>query len=434
MEIIDKVKQDIKILQKRIDEFTTSNNQLLIRTMKINKTINDFNTLYYNLKNDSKLRAINWSEFKSLLNKNDDELSFDEDCVLISGPFIKSQQMILDGSTKRIIINSNVILGKDELCNLAYMFCECSELETVNVSKMIFENRNYNLESMFEDCLSIKNIIIGDFSTCYIETVKNMFKNCKELEKINLEKHFCSNIDCYYESLFEGCNKLVNVGDVLNVVDVSRLSSSKSQKCMFKNCNSIKRVSLPNKWIINNCDLSSMFENCLQLEVVANIDLLTFKFYNNFNLENMFKNCEKIDYVDLSEWANAEKKKCIVDCLSTCMNCYKLTTFKMFSWASLRLLTSMFENCEKLSNVYMMDNMLNEGFGCQNMFNNVKTNGLNIIMPALTMWKIISSNVSGLFDTKGIMKDKESINNYKFTFEYNSDNNTQILKSVESYR
>ena len=60
--------------------------------------------------------------------------------------------------------------------------------------------------------------------------------------------------------------------------------------------------------------------------------------------------------------------------------------------------------------------------------------GFAVIMPAISMTKIINSNNSGLTDANNIMKDKETVNNYKFVFKRDVNTNKQNLVSVENYK
>ena len=89
------------------------------------------------------------------------------------------------------------------------MFKNCSELQILDVSA--FNTSNVvDMSSMFEGCLNLKVLDLSDFDTAKISAVDKMFYNCFYLTHLNLSGW---NLDKLQQkkSMFEGCNELKTI-------------------------------------------------------------------------------------------------------------------------------------------------------------------------------------------------------------------------------
>jgi len=62
------------------------------------------------------------------------------------------------------------------------MFCECSSLTNINLSKFNTNNVT-DMSGMFCECSSLTNINLSNFNTNHVNNMENMFYRCKKLNK-----------------------------------------------------------------------------------------------------------------------------------------------------------------------------------------------------------------------------------------------------------
>ena len=137
---------------------------------------------------------------------------------------------------------------KELLTNANYMFCECEQLFSVDLSNYVT-----NMSSMFLKCSSLNSLTLSDFNNNMVTNMTSMFSNCSSLTSLNL-----SNLD---------------------TIHVNNMSY------MFFNCSSLKSLNLSNFNTINVTDMSYMFSECSSL---TSLNLFSFKINNNTDINSMF--------------------------------------------------------------------------------------------------------------------------------------------------
>jgi surface protein len=179
------------------------------------------------------------------------------------------------------------------------MFESCKELEYLDVSS--FDTSNVTkMELMFGFCDKLKSIKgIYNFNTINCENMNSMFCECKELEYLDLSNFKTSNVtDMGW--MFSKCFKLIHIIGItnFNTINVIKMNS------MFDECKELEYLDLSNFNTSNVVDMSYMFSKCYKLKEIKGINK-----FNTSKVTNkifMFQNCEKLNYSDIPSFKETE--------------------------------------------------------------------------------------------------------------------------------
>ena len=227
--------------------------------------------------------------------------------------------------------------------DLSCFFKHFKNLEEIDLSK--FDTTNVtDMESMFEDCESLKEINFHDtFNTKNVTNMKYMFRNCKNLQKIDLSKFDTTNVtDMVY--MFENCKKLQKI-DCINKLDATNVINMGS---MFKDCKSLANINLSNFKTSEVTDMKSMFEGCESLKEI-NFSK-TFNTKNVTDMEYMFRDCKSLTNIDLSNFETSE----VTNMRSMFYGCILLDQINLsenFKTSNVNDMSFMFESCKNLKNL-----------------------------------------------------------------------------------
>jgi surface protein len=133
------------------------------------------------------------------------------------------------GKYKIYLVFKNII----EDCS--YMFANCKDIKKINLKPFKIEN-NINMSHMFDGCQGLKYLDPPEmYSIKAIKGLSYLFKDCKNLEEIDLSFIPSYNIDTTDIShMFEGCENLKKVNiEYLNTKKVTNMSY------VFKDCKNI---------------------------------------------------------------------------------------------------------------------------------------------------------------------------------------------------
>ena len=115
---------------------------------------------------------------------------------------------------------------------------------------------------MFDGCCKLKLIIgINNFNTINVTTMKGMFKNCNELENLDLSGFNTSNVT-NMERMFKKCCKLKKIKGINNF-DIKKVSNMNG---MFEECNELEYLILSKFNASNTVPLNKNFINELNEE------------------------------------------------------------------------------------------------------------------------------------------------------------------------
>ena len=113
-----------------------------------------------------------------------------------------------------------------------------------------------NLNSLFTQCLSLKNINFLNFITSNVIDMANMFNGCSQLQSLDLSNFDTTKVSNMV-SMFEKCSQLQSV--MLSSFDTTSVTNMRR---MFSGCSSLKSLDLSNfdtpllestYYMFNNC-------------------------------------------------------------------------------------------------------------------------------------------------------------------------------------
>ena len=307
--------------------------------------------------------------------------------------------------------------------NSAYMFCYCSNLTTLDVSKFdtsnvtdmkgmfygcssltsldlsSFDTSNVtNLSAMFYGCSNLTNINISSFRTPKLERMAGMFFNCSSLASLDLSNFDTSNVitmcvptsetvEQHY-GLFSECENLGSIifGDNFSTSQLTYMNS------MFYNCSKLTSLDLSKFDTSNVTDMSCMFSGCSGL---TSLDLSKFNTSNVTNMSNMFASCSKLTDTGLNVGNFNTSNVTMMDFMF--YECSGLTSLDVsnFNTSKVTNMYSMFYKCSSLESLNLSSFDLSKVTLCYNFLDDctvltkietpkIKPGTINIHLPSGT--------------------------------------------------
>ena len=137
---------------------------------------------------------------------------------------------LFDGSAATKIV---ILRCGSEIKNMNSMFYNCSSLKELDLSKFNTDKVT-DMSYMFNDCVNLLSLDLSNFNTVNVKDMFGMFYNCRSLTILDLSKFNTS-----------------------NVTDMSY---------MFNNCSSLNNLDLSKFNTTNVTDMSYMFDKCFKEE------------------------------------------------------------------------------------------------------------------------------------------------------------------------
>jgi len=155
---------------------------------------------------------------------------------------------------------------KIEIKDCSYMFFECDNLTSIDLSSFITNNVT-NMEAMFYGCYNLKNINFSSFNTQNVINMNSMFFGCSSLTNLDLSSFNTQNVT-NMSNMFEACHSLTNLDlSSFNTKNVSKMAK------MFDSCIELKSINLNSFKTGNLINMDFIFQGCINLK---NIDLSSF--------------------------------------------------------------------------------------------------------------------------------------------------------------
>ena len=234
-----------------------------------------------------------------------------------------------------------------EVIDMKSMFYNCYSLISLNISRILTNDKVVDLSYMFYNCSSLETItrerIDSDFggldsNNIYAKDMQYMFYNCKALSEIKLD-YLRSNTYITIFRLFYNCNNLEKLDWNFNNLYIN------DAREVFYNCNSLKSLIFYPKGTITCINMTKMFYDCtgLQTLILNNIDN-----YVPIDLSYTFYNCKSLISLQLNKFQTDELKE--IRYMMT--NCISLTDFSIidsnFSNILITNMRGIFKNCESI--------------------------------------------------------------------------------------
>ena len=233
--------------------------------------------------------------------------------------------------------------------NMRSMFHNCYALTTLDLSSFD-TSKVTNMENMFYSSDNLTSVDLSSFNTSKVTNMSYMFKECYALTSLDLSSFDASNVTTMLQ-MFRDCNQLTTV---------SLSSSFKPLKVttmgdMFYNCYALTTLDLSSFVTTNQLTyISSMFAHCYAL---TTLDLSLFNTEKVTDMSWMFYNCTNLTSVELSSSFNTENVTDMSYMFSGCSSLTELDlcsfTFKKPDYPLNDMYKNMFQNCSKLTEVYV---------------------------------------------------------------------------------
>ncbi|GCF92731.1 hypothetical protein NRIC_06220 [Enterococcus florum] len=222
------------------------------------------------------------------------------------------------------------------ITNMAYMFQDCRNLISLDVSNWNTENVT-NMSDMFYDCRNLNSLDVSNWNTENVTSMSSMFCGCEKLISLDISNWNTENVT-RMNAMFYNCSNL-------NSLDISNWNTENvtSMSSMFAGCSNLNSLDISN-WDTEKVDhMYNMFDGCGKL---ISLDISNWNTENVKNMEFMFDGCSNLISLDLSSW-NTEN---VIWMNWMFANCGNLTSLDISSWKTENAaINKMFENCNNLS-------------------------------------------------------------------------------------
>ena len=203
---------------------------------------------------------------------------------------------ICDPRPKEIYINSVLSHDFDNIDDCEYLYSDFNQIEN-NVTFVWYEPLN-NLESLFDGCTEITEIIFQNFDTSIVTNMQNMFSDCNSIISLDLSSFITDNVENMAE-MFYYCTKLLSYLTISNF-DTSKVTNMQN---MFSSCNSLTSLDLSNFNTVNVTKMNKMFYACSTLK---SLDLSKFDTNKVSKMNYMFSYCSLLTYLNISHFTLPE--------------------------------------------------------------------------------------------------------------------------------
>ena len=299
---------------------------------------------------------------------------------------IKNMESMFSGFSELKSLDLSM-LDTDEVTDMSSMFSGCSGLQELDLKK-IKTAKVTNMSGMFYNCSSLKSLDLSNFETNKVTNMSNMFNGCSSLQSLDLSNFETGNVtnmkgmfsECGFidfklcintsmvtdmRNMFSRCSSLQNLTLNINTGKVEDMSS------MFSNCEKLIKLDIGSLNTSAVKKMNYMFEACKALgtlnlstfntdnvaEMTAMFErsgLITITFPSNFgksvkNMSSMFKNCENLTELDLSNF----KTNNVTDMKEMFSGCKNLITLNIdnFTTDNVENMSKMFESCNSLKEI-----------------------------------------------------------------------------------
>ena len=159
-----------------------------------------------------------------------------------------------------------------------------------NNIKIIIKNKITNLECMFYECKSLKNIKELEYlDTNYVNNFSYMFYGCSSLSDIKGLQNWNVSNGYNFSHLFYGCSSLSDIKGLQNW----DISNAKIFQSMFYGCSSLSDIKVLENWNVSNGNnFSYMFWGCSSLSDIK--ALKNWNVSNGYNFSYMFSWCSSL--------------------------------------------------------------------------------------------------------------------------------------------
>ena len=280
-------------------------------------------------------------------------------------------EKIVNNYLEVILIQKSVNDKKKYINNLSCMFCDCKSdeiiISKINEKNLLDLSNVINISNMFKNCSNLQKIDLTFLQKIYnIKRMDYLFCGCKSLENIDNIKLLNTKFVTNMNNMFNGCEDLKNVDDIKEFIT----DNVEYLKGMFKHCRSLEELPNLSGWNLENVkSMKGMFKDCTNLEELSGISGWNVK--NVKSLKGMLKGCKNLkELPDISGW-NVENVISMEELFSGCEELESLPNLKNWKLKSIENIDKIFFGCKKIkqNNIKDILNIPNfEIISCDNVF------------------------------------------------------------------
>ena len=229
---------------------------------------------------------------------------YDKDLEVIlvqkSKNFIKNISCMFNGCKSTLIEFSEVdnyeLLNLSEVTDISYIFKDCTNLEKIDLSFLNSMNKIKNIDSIFYNCKNLALISkIESLHTKYITNMDSVFNNCMKLKSLKKFNFSAEGVESF-NNLFHNCSSLKTLPNISGW----DMKNAKTLKGMFSGCGNLESLPDISNWNLENVvNMEEMFAGCRIKKPpdftkckwdLKNLKYLDKIFYNSFATKINFEN------------------------------------------------------------------------------------------------------------------------------------------------
>ena len=153
-----------------------------------------------------------------------------------------------DETPKTLCVLEILYLNTNNVTDMYYMFKNCSNLTSIDVSNFDTSNVN-NMANMFYGCHLLTQLDVSNFDTSKVTRMDHMFRDCNKLTSLDLNNFITNNVTDI-SCMFRDCNKLTSLvlGNGFNMDNVTNIAY------IFSGCNNLILLIVPNATVSMKLD------------------------------------------------------------------------------------------------------------------------------------------------------------------------------------
>ena len=218
------------------------------------------------------------------------------------------------------------------------MFNNCSNLEKIITPNNFRAFSLISTHHMLSNCISLKSINLSNFETTeQLENMDLMFFNCRNLISLDLSKLNTKNVS-RMQGLFQECSSLISLN--LDNWDTGNVTTLKEA---FKGCSSLISLDLNHFDTSKVQFMDSLFDSCSSLKI------LKIDYFNTISVQTMaymFAKCSNLTFLNLSNF----NTKSVTNMKNMFTGCRSLTSLDIlnFDTSKVKNMAKMFDACSSL--------------------------------------------------------------------------------------
>jgi len=356
---------------------------IIIEDIKYKLTVHQkINLVYHkNNNNNSKLYLNDYNTYKKYYNPN----------RLFGSKFVENNEYNI-----KLMIN-----GRE-----SKLVEEYDLKEGINNIQMIILNILTNLEEMFSNCISLKNIDeLKYLDTREVYSFRSMFVGCSSLTDVNALKDWNVSNGNDFSAMFGACSSLTDINGLINW----NVSNGSEYIGMFSRCSALSDIKGLRNWDVSKGkNFTAMFIECKSLKSLKGLE--NWNVSNSTKLIQMFSFCQKLKDINaLLNW-NVSNVENFSFMFNECSALSDISALKNWDVSKCNVFDSMFQSCS-FKNLNGLENWnVSNGYNFKAMFCSCK---LLLNINSLKNWDVSKGkNFSGMFASCYLLSDISPIRNW----------------------